>query len=406
MAESPVAIVCVGMAGSGKTTFMQRINSHLHAQRSPPYVINLDPAVRNVPFDSNIDIRDSVNYKEVMKQYQLGPNGGILTSLNLFATKIDQILGLLEKRTAPDPERPDAAPIKHILIDTPGQIEVFVWSASGAILLDSLASTFPTVIAYVIDTPRTGSTSTFMSNMLYACSILYKTKLPMILVFNKTDVKDAAFAKEWMTDFEAFQTALKAEEERGSFEGGGGVGGGSGSGYMGSLLNSMSLVLEEFYRHLSVVGVSSMTGAGVADFFAAVEEKAAEYERDYRPELERRREERRRDKVTRRDKELGKLMRDMNVAPGGEGARPVSGLSAARAAQREGAGTLSDLEDEGDGDERDEEEEEEEEDGGEGGAEEGLEGRYQRALRDESQAVASGEDHSFARYLNASSINP
>jgi GTPase SAR1 family protein len=32
-----------------------------------------------VPFDSNIDIRDSVNYKEVMKQYNLGPNGAILT---------------------------------------------------------------------------------------------------------------------------------------------------------------------------------------------------------------------------------------------------------------------------------------------------------------------------------------
>ena len=162
---------------------MQRINSHLHSKKTPPYVINLDPAVHNVPFDSNIDIRDSVNYKEVMKSYNLGPNGGILTSLNLFATKIDQILGLLEKRTALDPSTPGKNAIEHILVDTPGQIEVFVWSASGSILLDSLASTFPTVVAYVIDTPRTASTSTFMSNMLYACSILYKTKLPMILVF-------------------------------------------------------------------------------------------------------------------------------------------------------------------------------------------------------------------------------
>ena len=32
-------------------------------------MINLDPAVRSVPFDANVDIRDSVNYKEVMKQY-------------------------------------------------------------------------------------------------------------------------------------------------------------------------------------------------------------------------------------------------------------------------------------------------------------------------------------------------
>jgi len=83
--------------GSGKTTFMQRINNYLHVNKQRPYVLNLDPAVITVPFEANIDIRDSINYKEVMKQYNLGPNGGILTSLNLFATKIDQIINLLEK---------------------------------------------------------------------------------------------------------------------------------------------------------------------------------------------------------------------------------------------------------------------------------------------------------------------
>ncbi|CRK31733.1 hypothetical protein BN1708_005534 [Verticillium longisporum] len=282
-AKQPPAIVCVGMAGSGKTTFMRRVNSYLHGKKEPPYVINLDPAVINVPFESNIDIRDSVNYEEVMKQYNLGPNGGILTSLNLFATKVDQIVNLLEKRTTPDSANPDKEPIKNILVDTPGQIEVFVWSASGTILLESLASSFPTIIAYIIDTPRTASTSTFMTNMLYACSILYKTKLPMILVFNKTDVKDASFAKEWMTDFEAFQAALQ-EDEAGEE----GVGGG-GSGYMGSLLNSMSLVLEEFYSHLSFVPVSSKLGTGMEEFFQAVEEKTEEFNRDYLPELQRRR---------------------------------------------------------------------------------------------------------------------
>jgi GPN-loop GTPase len=315
--QPPVAIVCVGMAGSGKTTFMQRINNHLHVNRTKPYVMNLDPAVLKVPFQPNIDIRDSINYKEVMKQYNLGPNGGILTSLNLFATKIDQIINLLEKRANPAPAatsdtaapRSTATPPKHILVDTPGQIEVFVWSASGSILLESLASSFPTVIAYVIDTPRTASTSTFMSNMLYACSILYKTKLPMILVFNKTDVHSADFAKDWMTDFEAFQDALHAEEEKGVF---GGEGHG-GSGYMSSLLNSMSLMLEEFYKHLSIVGVSSMTGDGVAEFFEKVEEKREEFERDYRPELERRRKEREQESAASKERDLTRVMRDLNV---------------------------------------------------------------------------------------------
>ncbi|RYP61224.1 hypothetical protein DL769_007818 [Monosporascus sp. CRB-8-3] len=322
-ASEAVAVVCVGMAGSGKTTFMQRINAHLHGQKEPPYVINLDPAVLNVPFESNIDIRDSVNYKEVMKQYNLGPNGGILTSLNLFATKVDQILNLLEKRTIPDPENPSKKVIKNILVDTPGQIEVFVWSASGQILLESLASSFPTVIAYIIDTPRTASTSTFMSNMLYACSILYKTKLPMILVFNKTDVKDASFAKEWMTDYDAFQEALASDEAGNAFGGVEGEGGGGGSGYMGSLLNSMSLMLEEFYSHLNVVGVSSMTGQGVDEFFAAVRDKAEEFKRDYRPELERRRQERDDQKRRTREKELEKMMQGMSMATGSSASAKV-----------------------------------------------------------------------------------
>ncbi|KAF4227269.1 hypothetical protein CNMCM8980_002964 [Aspergillus fumigatiaffinis] len=406
MATTPVSVVCVGMAGSGKTTFMQRINSYLHSKKKIPYVLNLDPAVYSVPFESNIDIRDSINYKEVMKQYNLGPNGGILTSLNLFATKVDQIISLLEKRTAPNPENPSAKPIEHILVDTPGQIEVFVWSASGSILLETLASSFPTVIAYVIDTPRTTSTSTFMSNMLYACSILYKTKLPMILVFNKTDVQDAEFAKEWMTDFDAFQQALREEEESGAFGGEGSAAGfGAGSGYMGSLLNSMSLMLEEFYRHLSVVGVSSMTGDGIDEFFEAVEEKRQEFERDYKPELERKKKEREETQAAQRELELGKLMKDMSVSGSSRKPRAANEAETVSEAEEEeeaaaAAASKGDLE----FSENDDDSDDDEEGVPPAGDEAGLSQRYKEALS-ESQGCPNDEDLSFARYLRSSNIN-
>ncbi|KAL2132898.1 hypothetical protein VTI74DRAFT_3176 [Chaetomium olivicolor] len=377
--EQPVVVVCVGMAGSGKTTFMQRINAHLHAKKQPPYVINLDPAVTHSPFQSNIDIRDSVNYKKVMEEYNLGPNGGIMTSLNLFATKVDQVLGLLEKRAAPDPENPARKPIRHILVDTPGQIEVFVWSASGSILLDSLASSFPTVIAYIVDTPRTASTSTFMSNMLYACSILYKTKLPMIVVFNKTDAKDASFAKEWMTDYEAFQEALNEDENRNAF--GGQEGGeGSGTGYMGSLLNSMSLMLEEFYSHLSVVSVSSLHGTGIDDFFEAVKEKAAEFKRDYQPERDRRRAEREEIKKKQREKELEKMMKDMSMG----GKASTSAVSDIKP-EDDDMEALSP--DEDSDDEMDDEQDRE-----------GLQARYEAAMQ--QQDDSTGADASFVKYLH------
>ena len=231
-----------------------------------------------------------------------------------------------------------------------------------------------------------------MSNMLYACSILYKTKLPMILVFNKTDVQDAEFAKEWMTDFDAFQQALREEEEGGSFGQEGGIG---GSGYMSSLLNSMSLMLEEFYRHLNVVGVSSMTGDGIDDFFKAVEEKRQEFERDYRPELERKKKEREEAKESNRELELGKLMKDMSV----------SGSTRSRRREEE-AETVSEAEEEEEARQKDEEFglDDSDDDEAPTADDEGLSERYQQAMSD-SRAGPSDGDHSFARYLGANRIN-
>lgn len=390
--QPPVAIVCVGMAGSGKTTFMQRINSHLHTQHAkspkttaPPYVLNLDPAVRSVPFESNIDIRDSINYKEVMKQYNLGPNGGILTSLNLFSTKIDQVMGILEKRCLPQAQQATPLP-SHIIADTPGQIEVFVWSASGSILLSSLASSFPTVIAYIIDTPRTTeNTSTFMSNMLYAISILYKTKLPMILVFNKTDVKDESEAVDWMRDFESFQAAVRQEEEEER----------EGSGYMGSLLNSMSLVLEEFYNQLSVVGVSSMTGDGVDDFFTAVEGKRREFEKDYKPELDKRKTEMERERKAQPEKDMASMMRDMGVSSKAKGTgkyakKPEDEFETVSEGEEMEAEALKEEEQGSGWVERDEDEPEAEDADLD---ESGLQARYAQAMKDDGGSAGGVADY-------------
>lgn len=299
--EKTPVVICIGMAGSGKTTFMQRLNLVLHQKETPPYVINLDPAVLKVPFGANIDIRDSVKYKKVMEEYGLGPNGAIVTSLNLFSTKIDQVINLVEKRVN-DPK----LNISDVIIDTPGQIECFVWLALGSIITEAFALTFPTVVAYIVDTPRNTSPTTFMLNMLYACSILYKTKLPMIVVFNKTDVQLADFAKDWMTDFEAFQQALQADLELNGEDG-------TSSGYMSSLVNSMSLMLEEFYSQLDVVGVSAYTGEGFDDFLGAVSNKVGEFNTYYKAERERLLKKREDEEKARLNKNLNKLMKDLDI---------------------------------------------------------------------------------------------
>lgn len=158
----------------------------------------------------------------------------------------------------------------YVLLDTPGQVEVFTWSASGSIITEALASKYPTVILFVIDTVRSHNPTTFMSNMLYACSIMYKYKLPIIVALNKTDIIDHQFAMEWMQNSEIFETAINEDPT-----------------YMACLNQSLVSALDIFYQDLSVIGISSKTGTGFDQLIDAIDNARIDYEQNYRPELDR-----------------------------------------------------------------------------------------------------------------------
>ena len=242
----PTAVLVVGLAGSGKSTLMNALNQYTYDNKKNTYYVNLDPATADLDFSANIDIRDTVKYGEVMQKFGLGPNGAILTSLNLFSTKFHEVVNIIEKRSD----------LEYAIFDTPGQIEAFAWSASGGMITQELATAFPTVILFVVDVPRCTRTPTFISTMLYACSILYRSGLPMVLALTKTDVKSSEEIISWMTDVDTFEAAVDAEKS---------------DSYFSDFNRSTGSIFSEFYNSLPVVSVSGKTGEGLPQLFEAID---------------------------------------------------------------------------------------------------------------------------------------
>ena len=248
-----INLIVLGMAGSGKTTFVQKLEEEIAEKDKESYIINLDPAVMDTLYEPNLDIRDTIKYKEVMTSNNLGPNGAILTSLNLFSTNIDKVISILESKKDLD----------FVVIDTPGQLEVFSWSASGKLITDSFSIIFPSILIYIIDIPRCNNPNTFSSNMLYALSIMYKMKLPLMIAFNKVDVTKDNKVIEWMQDFQSLQDALRKKDD-----------------YISTFSSSLSLLLAEFYKTIKYVSISSKTGEGFDELISKCEEIRKKYQEE------------------------------------------------------------------------------------------------------------------------------
>ena len=107
--ERPRVTLVVGMAGSGKSSVTNCLKTRGESKGKRTYTINLDPAVKRTLYDSNIDIRDTIDYTGVREKYNLGPNGAIFTACNLFATRFDKVITLCEQRSAH---------VGHIIVDT------------------------------------------------------------------------------------------------------------------------------------------------------------------------------------------------------------------------------------------------------------------------------------------------
>ena len=62
---------------------------------------------------------------------------------------------------------------------------------------------------YILDTSRSNNNpQVFVSNMLQAISVLYKSRVRLILLLNKVDITNSKQIMTWLSDFEKFQAAF------------------------------------------------------------------------------------------------------------------------------------------------------------------------------------------------------
>lgn len=169
-------IFVTGTAGAGKSLLVSKIHEHYEKNNIFSTVLNLDPGVKNLPYNCDVDIRRYVDTETVMKQYGLGPNGAAIMATDILATSIDKI------QIAVDSINPE-----YLIVDTPGQIELFVYRNSGPFLIQNLQADEKLNI-FLYDGSISTTPINFVSISLLAASIRLRLNIPTINVLTKIDI--------------------------------------------------------------------------------------------------------------------------------------------------------------------------------------------------------------------------
>ena len=192
-----------GTAGSGKSLLTSKLQDYYSKNGAFAAILNLDPGVDNMPYTCDIDVRDYVDYVSIMQQYELGPNGAMIMANDLIASKIDDIQNDVNK------VNPD-----YLIVDTPGQIELFAYRSSGRFIIDNISNEEKTNI-FLFDGSLITSPVNFVSIALLATSIRLRLNLPTINVLTKTDLigdklKDIL---QWSTNLKTLENAIEKEAD-------------------------------------------------------------------------------------------------------------------------------------------------------------------------------------------------
>lgn len=192
-----------GTAGSGKSLLTSKLHEYYTRNGAFASVLNLDPGVESLPYTCDVDVRDHVDIVSIMQQYGLGPNGAMIMASDLIASKIDLI------RDEVDKINPD-----YLIVDTPGQIELFAYRSSGPFVVENISSEEKTSI-FLFDGALITSPVNFMSIALLATSIRLRLKLPTINTLTKTDLIGSKLKEilQWSTSMGTLENAIAKETD-------------------------------------------------------------------------------------------------------------------------------------------------------------------------------------------------
>jgi len=189
----------IGTAGSGKSFLTSVLVEKMRQEKQKAATLNLDPGVINLPYSPDIDVRDYVTVDAIMEEYGLGPNGALIMATDMIASEIEQL-----KEEIEDLE-PDI-----LIADTPGQMELFAFRASGPFIAHGLSDE-PKAIVYLFDSVFSFNPLNYISNMFLSSAVYIRFLLPQIHVLSKCDLlpePDLKTLLEWSESPEALEAAI------------------------------------------------------------------------------------------------------------------------------------------------------------------------------------------------------
>jgi len=195
----PRNLYFIGTAGCGKSTMVGAFHEWMAAQGLDAVNVNLDPGAERVPYEADIDVRDSIRLSEVMEEHGLGPNGAQVLAADMLAMNARELA-----------ETMDTFRTNYFLIDTPGQVELFTFRESSRVVIDAFGRE-DSALVYLNDPALVKAPSGLISSVLLSATAQFRHVLPFVNVLSKSDLLSAVELErvlKWSEDPLALYEAL------------------------------------------------------------------------------------------------------------------------------------------------------------------------------------------------------